>query len=150
MTDAAQGTAERRDGMTIATAGWDGLEARNHVYREVLRAYVDAINRRDVDGLVALFAADAVIEDPYGGTRHNIRGHADIRAFYSFVVAKTRLELVMVTGSGGNAAAMAIRAHVGNDRMENISIAQFDADDRIIRYTTYWGPGDRHAPTLTP
>lgn len=139
-------TAKRQGGKTIATAEWDRLEANNIVYRDVLRAYVDNINRRDVDGLVALFAPDAVIEDPYGGTRHNIRGHADIRAFYEFVVVKTRLELVMVTGSGGNAAAMAIRAHVGDDRLENISIAQFDAEHRIQRYTTYWGPGDRHGP----
>ena len=143
---AEPGTAQRSGGRTIPTAAWEGLEACNRIYRDALRAYVEAMNRGDVDALVALFAPDAVIEDPYGGTRHNIRGHAEIRAFYEFVVAKTRLELVMVTGSGGNAAAMAIRAHVGEDRLENISVAQFDGEGRITRYTTYWGPGDRHGP----
>lgn len=138
------GTARRIDGVSIAQPGWDAVEGNNRRYRDALRAYVDAINRRDVDALVALFAEDAVIEDPYGGTRHNIRGRAAIREFYAFVVAKTRMELRVVTGSGGNAAAMAIRAHVGSDVLDNISVAQFDDTGRIARYTTYWGPGDRH------
>jgi steroid delta-isomerase len=137
-------TAARIDGKTIARPGWDAVEDNNRRYRAALTAYVDNVNRRDVEALVALFAPDAVIEDPYGGTRHHIVGHAAIKEFYQFVVAKTRMELRVVTGSGGNAAAMVIRAHVGGDVVDNISVATFDEAGLIQTYTTYWGPGDRH------
>ncbi|MET0988579.1 MAG: nuclear transport factor 2 family protein [Steroidobacteraceae bacterium] len=136
-------SAVRVNGRTIDTPEWAGIEQRVEGYREALRIYVEAVNRGDVERLVALFAEDAVIEDPYGGIRHNICGRKDIRAFYQFVVPKTRLELLVVTGSGGNAAAMALRAHVGTDVLNNISVAQFDTAGSIIRYTTYWGPNDR-------
>jgi steroid delta-isomerase len=138
-------TATRAGGVTLPTAGWEALEANNRRYRSALETYVESVNSRDVDRLVALFAEDAVIEDPYGGTRHNISGRAAIREFYEFVVAKTRMELRVVTGSGGNAAAMAVRAHVGNDVVDNISVALFDEAGLILRYTTYWGPCDRRS-----
>jgi hypothetical protein len=136
-------TAERVGGETIATPEWKVVEQTNAHQRDALRRYVDAVNRKDVDAIVALFAADGAVEDPYGGTRHNIRGRDDIRAFYEFVVAKLQIELLMVTGSGGNAAAMAIRGRVSDDTVDNISVAQFDETGLIVKYTTYWGPGDR-------
>jgi hypothetical protein len=138
-------TAERVGSETIATPEWELVERANAHQRDALRRYVDAVNRKDVDAIVALFAPDGAVEDPYGGTRHNIRGSDDIRAFYTFVVAKLRIELLMVTGSGGNAAAMAIRGHVGDDAIDNISVAQFDDAGLITKYTTYWGPRDRAA-----
>lgn len=137
-------TAERVDGKTIATPEWALVEQANVRQRDALRRYVDAVNRKDVDAIVALFAPDGAVEDPYGGTRHNIKGRGEIRDFYTFVVAKLQIELLMVTGSGGNAAAMAIRGRIGNDTTENISVAQFDDAGLIVKYTTYWGPGDFH------
>ena len=138
-------TAERVGTETIATPEWGTVEQVNIRQRDALRRYVDAVNRKDVDAIVALFAADGAVEDPYGGTRHNIQGKDEIRDFYTFVVAKLRIELLMVTGSGGNAAAMAIRGHAGGDTVDNISVAQFDEAGLIKKYTTYWGPGDRAA-----
>ena len=132
-------TADRVGGNTIDTPGWDSLEEVNRRQKQVLRDYIDAVNRKDVEAIVSLFAEDAIVEDPYGGTRHNIRGKEDIREFYRFVVAKTRMELLMVTGSGGNASAMAIRGFVGTDSVNNISIANFDKEGKIVKYTTHWG-----------
>jgi steroid delta-isomerase len=136
-------TADRVGGKTIDTPGWDSLEEVNRRQKQVLCDYIDAVNRKDVEAIVSLFAEDAIVEDPYGSTRHNIRGSKEIRAFYEFVVAKTRMELLLVTGSGGNAAAMAMRGYVGTDSVNNISIANFDEHGKIIKYTTHWGPGDR-------
>jgi len=136
-------TADRVGSETIATPEWASVEQVNARQRDALRRYVAAVNRKDVDAIVALFAPDGAVEDPYGGTRHNIRGSDEIRAFYEFVVAKLQIELLMVTGSGGNAAAMAIRGRVGSDAVDNISVAQFDDAGLITKYTTYWGPGDR-------
>ncbi|RYE61949.1 MAG: hypothetical protein EOO82_00755 [Oxalobacteraceae bacterium] len=138
-------SAERVGNKTIATPEWEEVERGNARQRDVLRRYVDAVNRKDVDAIVALFASDGVVEDPYGGTRHFIHGTQDLRAFYTFVVAKMQIELLMVTGSGGNAAAMAIRSRVADDSVNNISVAEFNEAGLIIKYTTYWGPGDRAA-----
>jgi steroid delta-isomerase len=136
-------SADRVGGATIDTPGWNDLEAANRRQKQVLRDYIDAVNRKDVEAIVSLFADDAVVEDPYGNRRHNIRGGSEIREFYEFVVAKTRMELLLVTGSGGNAAAMAMRGYVGTDCVDNISIANFDEHGKIVKYTTHWGPGDR-------
>ena len=143
MTD----TAKRVGSETLPTAGWETIEERVAPQRQALRNYVAAVNAKDVDAIVALFAEDATIEDPYGGLRHNIQGHAAIREFYQFVVAKTRMELRVVTGSGGNAAAMALRSHVLGDILDVISVAQFNDAGKIVQYTTYWGPGDRRPAT---
>jgi steroid delta-isomerase len=143
-TDAAVTTGRRVDGLTIPTAAWSKVEEKGAIYRAALRDYVDRVNAKDVEGILALFAEDGVVTDPYGGTRHNIKGKSALREFYRFAVQKMRQEVQVVTGSGGNAAAMAIRAYVGSDVCDNISVACFDDDDKIILYTTYWGPGDRH------
>jgi steroid delta-isomerase len=138
-------TADRIGKNTVDTLGWGDLEEVNRRQKQALYNYVEAVNRKDVEAIVSLFAEDAIVEDPYGGTRHNIRGSGEIREFYKFVVAKTRMELLLVTGSGGNAAAMAMRGYVGTDSVNNISIANFDEHGKISRYTTHWGPGDRSA-----
>ncbi|SEH19161.1 SnoaL-like domain-containing protein [Sphingopyxis sp. YR583] len=136
-------TADRVGGATIDTPGWADLEEVNARQKQALRNYIDAVNRKDVEAIVSLFAENGVVEDPYGNRRHNICGSDEIRQFYEFVVAKARMELLLVTGSGGNAAAMAIRGYIGADIVNNISIAHFDEAGKIAKYTTYWGPGDR-------
>ena len=117
---------------------------RNAHYRSTLTAYAAAINRQDVDAICALFAESAEIIDPIGGPRH-IFGKNDIREFYEYVVTKLRIAIRgPVSGSFGNAAAMAVDAVVGNEILNNISVAKFDDDGRIVEYVTFWGPGDRH------
>ena len=48
--------------------------------RAALQAYVDCTNAGDVAGLLALFAADAVIEDPVGSP---IKTAGDFAAWFS-------------------------------------------------------------------
>ena len=47
----------------------------------VVQRYVAALNAGDLDGIVALFADDATVEDPVGSEPR--RGRAAIRAFYA-------------------------------------------------------------------
>ena len=47
--------------------------------RTTAEAYVDAVNAVDLDGLVALFAEDAVLEHAFG----TFEGTEAIRAFYA-------------------------------------------------------------------
>ena len=46
----------------------------------LVERYLDRHARCDLEGVMALFASDTVLEDPVGSDPH--RGHAAIRAFY--------------------------------------------------------------------
>ncbi|MGE0387603.1 MAG: nuclear transport factor 2 family protein [Gammaproteobacteria bacterium] len=120
-------------------------EQRNAHYRAVLHAYVDALARENADDICALYADDAVIEDPVGAPPRT--GKATIREFYEMVVRNhVRLKIVgPVVGSHGNAAAMPVRVFVKGAELDCISVAHFDGQGRIARYMAHWGPGDYDA-----
>ncbi len=46
----------------------------------VMQQYVDAISAGDLEAVVALYAEDAVVEDPVGS--EPARGHKALREFY--------------------------------------------------------------------
>lgn len=51
---------------------------------ELSRLFVERVNARDVEGLVALYETDAVLATPDGGA---VRGEAEIRRFYTALTA---------------------------------------------------------------
>lgn len=114
--------------------------------KAALQRYIDAFNARDVEGIVALYAPDATVEDPVGKDR--LQGHERIRAFYAGAMAGGAvLKLVApIRGSHGDAAAMAFEAHVespqGKVVVRVIDIMRFDAAGRIVSMQAYWGPDD--------
>lgn len=63
----------------------------------IAESYVDAVNRADLDGLLRLFAADAVLQHPAG----RFEGQSEISDFYTNVVFKgqavTEIERLHVT-----------------------------------------------------
>ena len=67
---------------------------------EVVQRYVAALNASDLDGIVALYAADATVEDPVGTEPK--RGIEAIRAFYAESV---KLPLTVVLTDEVRAAA---------------------------------------------
>lgn len=115
--------------------------------RDALQAYIDGFNAGDGEGLAALFADDARIEDPVGGTKI-VEGRASINDFYRGAVeAVDRLELVApIRASHGSAAAMAFDIHMHADGrpvlIRVIDVMTFDAGGRIVDMKAYHGPGD--------
>lgn len=115
--------------------------------RSALQAYIDNFNAHDGEGLAALFADDARIEDPVGGSVI-VEGRAAVDDFYSGAVEMVdRLELVApIRASHGSAAAMAfdILMHSEGQPMliRVIDVMTFDADGKIIDMKAYHGPGD--------
>jgi len=55
------------------------LEARNDIV-DLIVAYFERVDARDIEGLVELFAPAAELLAP----GHPLRGHAEIRAFYTW------------------------------------------------------------------
>jgi steroid delta-isomerase len=118
--------------------------------RAAMQAYADRINAGDLDGILALFAPDAVIEDPVGTAPKC--GPDALRAWFGDTVAfGTRIDPVApIRGSHANAAALmfdvTFRPAGGPAmRIRSLDVCAFDADARISSLKAYWGPEDMEA-----
>ena len=115
--------------------------------KAVMRKYVDVVNAGDLEGVLALFADDATVEDPVGSPP--CRGMAEIRKFYDQAIA-SNAKLTIVgpqRGSEGNAAAMALDVEVappGAPKMlvGVIEIQRFNDAGKIIAMQAYWSTED--------
>jgi len=98
-------------------------------------AYLTAVETKNTDALVALFAADARQYEPIG-SEPNV-GHDAIRAFFtrnpSVQLKLNRMGPVTVAG---RYAAMQVRVEVDRDgaraRLTTTDVIEFDEDGRIV------------------
>ena len=118
--------------------------------REALQRYIDAINARDTQAVVALYADDATVEDPVGTPP--IAGRAAIAAFYAKVVPMgiTLRLAAPIRGSHGNAAAMAFEVDApsrdgGRNVIRVIDVMTFNAAGRFASMRAYWASDDMSA-----
>lgn len=108
----------------------------------VVQRYVDALNTRDLDAIVALYADDAVVEDPVGTAPKC--GAAEIRAFYS---GSLQLDLdVALEGqvrAVQNEAAFAFRVSfpMNGQRMtvQPIDVMRFNDEGRVVQMRAFFG-----------
>lgn len=114
--------------------------------KAALQAYVDRTNAGDAPGLVALFAPDAVIEDPVGTPS---RRGGEIAAWFADSVAfGARITLVApIRGSHANEAAMAFDVEFtppGSPRLRirSVDVCKFDEAGLITSLRAFWGPDD--------
>jgi steroid Delta-isomerase len=107
--------------------------------------YIALLNKADVEGIVALYARDAQVEDPRGTPKKN--GSEEIRAFYASFAANpltaSRLGPVTVVG---HEAAVQIRVDLGHGAdtvsMVTTDLMTFNDDAQVISMTAY---ADREA-----
>jgi ketosteroid isomerase-like protein len=66
-------------GKLVINTGMDGMDQETSRLREIADAFIAASNARDVADVLALFAPDAVIDDP--STGHRFEGRAGIRDY---------------------------------------------------------------------
>lgn len=122
--------------------------------KRTLQAYVDLINAGDAAGVTALFAPDAVIEDPIGSKP---RSGAAIAAWFADTVAfKTRITPVAPhRGSHMREALLIFDVEFtppGGERMRirSADACTFDASGKITSLRAFWGPDDIGPETLQP
>lgn len=110
--------------------------------KAALQAYIDAYNSGSAEAVVALFAEDAVVEDPVGSPPK--RGREELLAFYrEGIAAGAKLSLDgPIRGSHGNAAAMAFTAQVGPVRVRVIDVMTFNDAGKFTSMKAYFGPDD--------
>ncbi len=110
--------------------------------KAAMQAYIDTFNSGSAQGVAALYADDATVEDPVGSPPR--RGRDEIVKFYTGTIASgAKLSLdAPIRGSHGNAAAMAFSARIGPLTVRVIDVMTFDEAGKFTSMKAYFGPGD--------
>ena len=116
------------------------------VMKAAMQEYIDAFNRVDTAGVVALYADDATVEDPVGSPVKS--GKAAITEFYTMAM-KTGAKLALaapIRGSHGNSAAMAfdvlLNMPQGRAVIRVIDVMTFNDAGQFSSMRAYWGSSD--------
>ncbi len=111
---------------------------------ETVKRYLALVADGNTDDVVALYAADATVEDPIGADLR--RGHDAIREFYAgFQDAKKETELAELRFGGSEAAFLwhlTLDAGDSRSRLSPISTMTFDEDAKITSMRAFWSPSD--------
>lgn len=112
--------------------------------RETVERYVQLVASGPTSEILALYAPDAVVEDPIGSDPR--RGHEAIGQLYQALESlerKTELHAVRVAGNHA-AVSFTLVGEVGGHRMtlSPIDVMEFDEQGRITSMRAYWGPDD--------
>jgi steroid delta-isomerase len=113
--------------------------------RQVYDRYFTALVEHDIDGVMAMFAADAVLHDPVDGpVREGIEA---IREYYGGgldAVQVCRLAGPVHISADCHHAAISgyTEADLGYGMViwEAIDVMTFSDDGKVATMTTYWGP----------
>jgi steroid delta-isomerase len=112
--------------------------------RNAFVAYCERLTGGDADGVAALFAADAVLEDPLGVRRYE--GRENIRSFYRGAIERASPEVrltgpVRTTYINEAAAPMQSRSNYGGSpkEIDIIDVFTFDDEGLIVSMRAYWG-----------
>lgn len=115
--------------------------------------YVERVDAGDIDGIVALYAQDAVVEDPVG--KPPIQGLVAIERFYreglgASNVSATLTGPVRVTSNGCGAMPFRVDMEWGGQpcSLHVIDVMEFDADGKIRSMKAYWSEVNLTAATL--
>ena len=113
-----------------------------------VHAYVCALNAGDVDAIIALYADDALIEDPVGSASR--RGLAEIRAFYAGSL-RLKLQVALegqiraVANEAAFAFSVSFEMNGQRTTIRPIDMFRFDQAGRIVQMRALFGPGNTSA-----
>jgi steroid delta-isomerase len=112
--------------------------------RSTADSYIGALTAGDLEGVLALYAEDATVEDPVGnGTVH--RGKAAIREFYASVVAmKIEGEVLEARVCGDDLLFnFEITTHFDENSKATINVWDLmthDEQGKVASMRAYWTP----------
>lgn len=108
--------------------------------RQVFERYPQLVTKGDVDGIVALYADDASIEDPIGADL--LVGKDAIRTFYEAsagTVTMKRTGPVRVAGREAATPLVVLMGPEGEQQaLDIISVMVFGEDGRITSMRAFW------------
>ena len=113
------------------------------IIKETLEKYIQLVDASDVDGIIALYAEGAVVEDPVGTEPHV--GIAAVDAFYRNGLGqmKVNAELtgqVRTTTANEGAMPFVVRVDGEQGKMDIhvIDVMKFNDDGKIVSMKAYW------------
>lgn len=116
----------------------------NEQAEATVRSYLNLVANGTADEIAALYAENAVLEDPVGSTP--LVGRENIRAFYlTLENMKVTTELQTIRTCGGEAA---FQFHIETDTGAGVAILEplenmkFDEDGQIVSMRAWWGDAD--------
>jgi len=108
--------------------------------RKLFERYPEMVTKGDVEGIVALYADDATIEDPIGSELH--RGRDAIRAFYTAAAGTIVMRITGPVRVAGNEAATPMLVLIGPEGQQQvldiISVMRFDDAGQIASMRAFW------------
>ena len=109
--------------------------------RKLYERYPEMVTKGDVEGIVALYADDATIEDPIGQPLH--RGIDAIRKFYQAAAGTVTMKRVGPVHVAGREAATPLRVLIGPEgsakqALDIISVMAFRDDGKIASMRAFW------------
>ena len=111
---------------------------------QTVHRYLELVAKGTAEDVLALYAADATIEDPIGSDLR--RGHEAIREFYAgFQDAQKDTELAELRVAGSEAAFLwhlTLDAGGTRTRISPISMMAFDEEARITSMRAFWSPSN--------
>jgi steroid delta-isomerase len=110
----------------------------------IARRYIAAVNARDVEAILSLYAPNALVQDPTGRGDREFRGTGALREFYEGVVSRgAQLENTgPMRGGHGDTIATPVLARIPGFAIDVITTTTFDDQGKICRYLAYWGPSN--------
>ncbi|NUT78795.1 SnoaL-like domain-containing protein [Pseudomonas sp. C1C7] len=112
--------------------------------QSTMERYVELVDAGDIEGIVALYAQDATVEDPVGQVP--LQGLEAIAGFYrqglgAMKVSATRTGPVRVTSNGCGAMPFRVDMEWGGQpcSLHVIDVMEFNADGKIRSMKAYWG-----------
>jgi steroid delta-isomerase len=124
--------------------------------RDAVLKYFASFATADVDAILGLFADDAVVEDPIGGTR--LEGKEQLRKFFGggfeFIGGAYQFEPEGAVRIAGNHAACAAIATCDKAnppfRLETLDVMTFNEAGKFSAMVAYWGPFNMHSLSDDP
>ena len=105
--------------------------------------YVELVDAGDIDGIIALYSEDAVVEDPVG--HPPLQGIVDIERFYREGLGASKVSATLtgpVRATLNGCGAMPFRVDMewaGQPcSLHVIDVMEFDADGKIRSMKAYW------------
>jgi steroid Delta-isomerase len=111
---------------------------------QTVNSYLEFVAKGATEDVVALYAANGIIEDPVGSDLK--RGHDAIREFYAAfqdVPKETELAELRVAGSEATFLwHLTLNTGDSRTRITPISLMTFDEDAKITSMRAFWSPSD--------
>jgi len=105
----------------------------------VVKKYVEAFDKKDISIIKAIYADNAVVEDPVGTDPY--RGIAEIVAFYEQGLSMgAKLSLTDTPRCAGKAVAFSFIVTVGAMKIDVTDVFEFNDSGKVVSMKAYWGP----------